>query len=808
VDLQGGSLWRADFHLGLLPRIQGELGVELRSAVRPSEPARLGEDLRKRMVTVEHAVPVHVGAVPARNLRLTVLLPEGAAYVPGSSRLNGAKTEEPDSSGEAVTFRLGDAPAEWEGTLRFDSAMPAIGTALDLTVRASLAADTPTARNTRTPVVENTFTRQVREDQLAVPDMVLRPQFAAFSADISAADRRQLKRITKDLERSVIKSIVVTGHTDSRPIRWTGRKKFADNYALSTARADSVARELVRLLKLKPGQVTVIGKGPDEPVADNMTAQGRARNRRVELKVENRSIVVWSDVRGEAVRSGMKGVATIGMRPGDSWADGPRTADIAAGTGDMPEYNEAWFRSARPGTAWVWPPERFYPSIAATKLAVQHNPAQEPRVILNGLLLDGLYSEGTVRKADGTAAVSIWKGVHLQNGDNVLELVVTDPAGNEVLRTSRIIHYSGDPARAELVPERSRLVADGRQPAVLAVRLLDKEGHPAREGISGEFTVDAPHVAQQRLNELQQAPLTAPASDRIRYTVGSEGIALLELAPTTQAGEAVVRILLGQGAQEVRAWLRPETRDWVLVGLAEGTWGYDVIRGSMESAGAAGREEDLYREGRVAFYAKGMVKGAWLLTAAYNSSRAPDGRTSMYQTVDPNKYYLLYGDATEQLHDAPSAKHIYVKLERDQFYALFGDYSTGLIVAELSRYSRNLTGFKSEFKGDRFEYNLFAADTDQAHVRDELQGDGTSGLYRLSRRNVVMNSEQVTIQSRDRFRSEVIVKEQMLARHLDYTIDYESGTLFFKSPVPSRDESFNPVFIAIEYETFDKDNAA
>jgi hypothetical protein len=351
-------------------------------------------------------------------------------------------------------------------------------------------------------------------------------------------------------------------------------------------------------------------------------------------------------------------------------------------------------------------------------------------------------------------------------------------------------------------------MADGRQSPVIAVRLLDKDGHPARAGVAGEFTVDAPYIALKRMSELQQAPLAAPATERIRYEVGPEGLALIELAPTAQTGEAVVRILLESGEQEVRAWLKPEARDWVLVGLAEGTWGYNVIKGSMESAGAAGQEEDLYRDGRIAFYAKGMVKGEWLLTAAYDSTRPSEGRKSMYQTVDPNKYYLLYGDGAEQFHDAASAKHIYVKLERDQCYALFGDFNTGLSVTELSRYSRNLTGFKSEHKGDRFEYNLFVADTDQAHLRDELPGDGTSGLYHLSRRNIVINSERVTIEVRDRFRSEVLVKQQVLTRGLDYTIDYESGALFFKSPVATRDEDFNPVFIVAEYETFDGANAA
>ena len=38
------------------------------------------------------------------------------------------------------------------------------------------------------------------------------------------------------------------------------------------------------------------------------------------------------------------------------------------------------------------------------------------------------------------------------------------------------------------------------------MRLLDKDGHPAREGLIGEFTVDPPHFAHKRNEQLQQAP--------------------------------------------------------------------------------------------------------------------------------------------------------------------------------------------------------------------------------------------------------------------------------------------------------------
>ena len=156
-----------------------------------------------------------------------------------------------------------------------------------------------------------------------------------------------------------------------------------------------------------------------------------------------------------------------------------------------------------------------------------------------------------------------------------------------------------------------------------------------------------------------------------------------------------------------------------------------------------------------------------------------------------------------QGYDAASAKRVYIKLERDQFYALFGDYNTGLSVTELSRYNRSLTGFKSELKTDHFDYTVFMADTNQAYVRDEIEGDGTSGLYHLSRKNIVLNSETITIETRDRFHSEVIVSTQQLSSYVDYTIDYDAGTLFFKSPVYSRDGDLNPMFIVAQYESFD-----
>jgi len=65
---------------------------------------------------------------------------------------------------------------------------------------------------------------------------------------------------------------------------------------------------------------------------------------------------------------------------------------------------------------------------------------------------------------------------------------------------------------------------------------------------------------------------------------------------------------------------------------------------------------------------------------------------------------------------------------------------------------------------------------------------------------VVINSERITIQTRDRFRSELVLEERQLTRFIDYSIDYFDGTVFFKQPIFSRDANLNPIYIVAEYE--------
>jgi type VI secretion system protein ImpK len=76
--------------------------------------------------------------------------------------------------------------------------------------------------------------------------------------------------------------IRIVGHTDDQALGAGG--PYRDNQALSVARAEAVAG-LLRSALTDGGRIATDGRGASEPIADNASADGRARNRRVEVLV-------------------------------------------------------------------------------------------------------------------------------------------------------------------------------------------------------------------------------------------------------------------------------------------------------------------------------------------------------------------------------------------------------------------------------------------------------------------------------------------------------------------------------------------
>jgi uncharacterized repeat protein (TIGR01451 family) len=467
-------------------------------------------------------------------------------------------------------------------------------------------------------------------------------------------------------------------------------------------------------------------------------------------------------------------------------------------------YDDKWVAAAEPGTEWMHPQTGFVPALPVVKVALKHSPKDSVELKVNGAPVNQIRYEGMLNNPAGTVAVSNWRSVELKEGTNLLEMVVRDINGKVQLQERREIHYSIGPAKGVVDVAQSSLVADGRTAPVIAVRMFDRDNKPVRRGVRGEFMVASPYQPQTQADALQREQLTGQLAAKPRYDIGEDGIALIKLQPTTQAGEVVLNFDFGDDRkQELRVWLTPDLREWVLVGFAEGTLGHKALSGNMENLSANQADRQLFDQNRVAFYAKGQIKGEYLLTAAYDTAkeRGSAGGQVLKQAVDPAKYYTLYADATQAQFDAASTSKLYLKIEKSQFYALFGDYDTGLSLTELGRYSRTLNGAKAEYKGEQVSYNAFASMTSQSFGKREIQGQGVSGLYHLGSRNVLLNTDKVRIETRDRLRPEIIVKSQDYTRYVDYQIDYAEGTLFFREPIPALDAALNPVYIVAEYES-------
>ena len=109
--------------------------------------------------------------------------------------------------------------------------------------------------------------------------------FAFNSADLQPEGRQLLKSLAGPLAAYLAareEVLMVSGFTDDRQVRDSGRAKFADNWELSAQRALTVTRALIEEGVPSPA-VFAAAFGAEQPVASNADAAGRALNRRVEM---------------------------------------------------------------------------------------------------------------------------------------------------------------------------------------------------------------------------------------------------------------------------------------------------------------------------------------------------------------------------------------------------------------------------------------------------------------------------------------------------------------------------------------------
>ena len=108
--------------------------------------------------------------------------------------------------------------------------------------------------------------------------------FDSGSATLSENAYPIMDQVGIILERYADSTIVIEGHTDNVPMN---SAKYPSNNELSDARALEVFYYIINNTNLDPATIVHAGKGEYCPIADNSTPEGRALNRRVEIKIYN-----------------------------------------------------------------------------------------------------------------------------------------------------------------------------------------------------------------------------------------------------------------------------------------------------------------------------------------------------------------------------------------------------------------------------------------------------------------------------------------------------------------------------------------
>ena len=402
--------------------------------------------------------------------------------------------------------------------------------------------------------------------------------------------------------------------------------------------------------------------------------------------------------------------------------------------------------------------------------------------------------------------VQAWEyvGIDLKPGTNFIQVVQVDGFGNERGRESLSLVAPDKLGRIAIELPAGGGVADGRTDARIVVKLTDAAGVPV--------TVRTPVTLESTRGQWRAEDLDKMEPGVQVFVEGGRGE--FKLSSPIEPGEAIVRVTSGPLKAEAKLDFLPDLRQIIAVGVIEGAIS---LRNLNTNALQPARAQDAFEQelkrfsrtsndgkmeagARAAFFLKGVVKGEYLLTAAFDSEK--ETRERLFRDIQPDEFYPVYGDASQRGFDAQSTARLYVRIDHRKSYLLYGDYTTQVIseARKLGTYSRSLTGVREHYENKFMSANVFASKDSTRQAIDEIRANGTSGPYTLTSAAGLVNSEKVEILTRNRNQPSIIIQAVPQMRFFDYEIEPLTGRILFKAPVPSVDANLNPNSIRVTYE--------
>jgi hypothetical protein len=297
--------------------------------------------------------------------------------------------------------------------------------------------------------------------------------------------------------------------------------------------------------------------------------------------------------------------------------------------------------------------------------------------------------------------------------------------------------------------------------------------------------------------------------------VDAEGAFVVQrILPVGEHRVAVAVTKDGEGIDFSRDVSIPES-EWFYIGLADLTVGANLNK-HVENLRPGEFDNGLYTRGHAAFYAKGKIKGRYILTAAADTGEKrlkslfkgldeKDPRQFL-KRIDPDDYYPVYGDDSTAVEDAPTQGKFYIKLQRGPSHVMWGNFKSSITGTHFLASDRALYGAQAVYRsntpapdgGAATSVDAYAALPGTVPQKDQFRGTGGSAYF-LKHQDVTPGSETLRVEVRNSITGWVI-ESKSLAYGTDYDFDYVQGVVILRQPLASSSSVSTENYLIASYE--------
>ena len=252
----------------------------------------------------------------------------------------------------------------------------------------------------------------------------------------------------------------------------------------------------------------------------------------------------------------------------------------------------------------------------------------------------------------------------------------------------------------------------------------------------------------------------------------------------------------------------PESKQYVLVGIADVEAGSRTIRGNLETAtsGASRNKELVWLDGKVQLYFKGMIGAEHLVTASIDTER---GRDYSYSDIDMSKSYAVYGDDSSISNLAAETDGmLYLLVEKGESWAKWGKINPSFNRTHLATFQRSLQGAQAHYESSVSDDGQSALHTQVdifdarvAKKRSYVEYSSPTGsLFYLKHTQVSGESVQIRVETRDPITGNLI-STQVLSEGSDYALNAAAGRVLLNQPLEGTQSGndVNPRYLVIDY---------